>query len=488
MQPLNKPQNLKIQGTTSLPTVWRTPSIVFGGLGLAALVAVEFTEYDDWSVLGWVCALALAYAIVILRQGFRDGAMRVLTDPFLVLVGAFALYFLFGTLLLVIGPEDQASYALQWYPTTAQDAVRVTAMNLLGLAALLFTAGFFPGRRIEKFAQPVIAFFGKLPIKKIFWLFLIIGVGAKLQVLSVDIAATDDVVVLGAIRTLAGLTQLAILVGIIYQGRGAGMVHVIAMTLAISDSAIGLLLFNKSATLMPIVMLLLGLYLRRPSLKLVVISVAILVTVLLALVNPIGDARPRLGVSSHKSISARLQILGEVFGANASLHHDSGTWSRLCYTVSQVAAVGLYEKGQGGDDVELLAWVFVPRALFSDKPIITRSSTEFNKKITGFDTSSNGMGLFVSGYYNLGWVGLFLASILAGWILAIFSAISRAVVASGSLILLPVGLIGSFMAFRIDGHFVADYLGPFGMVIVPFLALLFIFRSGMSKTVAEGVQ
>lgn len=481
-------QKLKIQGKTFLPTVWRTPSIVFGGLGFAALVVVEFTEHDDWSVLGRVCALALAYAIVLLYRGFRDGAVRVLTDPFLILVGAFALYFLFGTLLLVIGPEDQASYALQWYPTTAQDAVRITAMNLIGLATLLFAAGFFPGQRIEKSAQPAIAFFGKLPIKKIFWLFLIVGVSAKLQVLSVDIAATDDVVVIGTIRMLAGLTQFAILVGILYQGRGAGVVHVIAMTLAIFDSAMGLLLLNKSAILMPIMVLLLGLYLRRPSLKLIVASVAILATVFLALVNPVGEARPILAKGGDHSVSARLQILKEVFGPDASPNYGSNSWTRLCYTVSQVAAVGLYENNQGGEDVELLAWVFVPRALFSNKPIITRSGTEFNKKITGSDTSSTGMGLFVSGYYNLGWVGLFLASISAGWILSTFAAISRAVVASGSLILLPVGLLGSFMAFRIDGHFVADYLGPFGMVMVPFLALIFIFREGAPKTVVERVR
>lgn len=481
-------QKLKIQGQTFLPTVWRMPSIVFAGWGLAALVVAESTKHDDWSVLGWVCALALAYAIAMLYQGFRDGAARVLTDPFLILVGAFSVYFLFGTLLLAIGPEDQASYALQWYPTTAQDAVRITAMNLIGLATLLFAAGFFPSQRVEKSTQPTIAFFDKLPIKKIFWLFLIIGVGAKLQVLSVDIAATDDVIVLGTIRTLAGLTQFAILAGMLYQGRDARVIHVIAITLAIFESAIGLLLFNKSAALMPIMVLLLGLYLHRPSLKLIVTSVAILVTVFLVLVNPIGDARPMLGVSGDKSVSVRLQILKEVFGSDTPPNYGSGAWSRLCYTVSQVAAVGLYENNQGGEDMELLAWVFVPRVLVSDKPIITRSGTDFNKKITGSDTSSTGIGLFVSGYYNLGWVGLFLVSILAGWILATFAAISRAVVASGSLILLPVGLLGSFMAFRIDGHFVADYLGSFGMVMVPFLTLIFILRVGAPKTITERVR
>jgi hypothetical protein len=481
-------QKLKVQGETRLPTIWRKPSLVFGGLGLAALVAVEFTGQNDWFVLGWVCALTLIYAMMVLYQGFRDGAARVLTDPFVILVGAFSLYFLFGALLLVVGPEDQASYALQWYPTTARDAVRVTAMNLIGLATVLFAAGIFPSQRVEKSVQPAIALFDKFSIKKIFWWFLIIGVGAKLQVLSVDISVTEGVVVLGTIRTLTNLTELAILVGILYQGRDAGAIHVVTIALTIFDLVLGLLFFNKTTVLMPVMALFFGLYLRLPSLKLVVASVATLATLLLFLANPIGEARDLFGEIPDKSLSMRFQILKEVFGSDAAApDYGSGSWARICYIVQQVAAVSLYEGGQGGNDVELLGWVFVPRVLFPNKPIITRSSTDFNKKVTGYDTSSNAPGLFVSGYYNLGWVGLFLASLLAGWILATFAAISRAVVASGSIIWLPLGLLGAYMAFRVDGHFVVDYLGPFGMLMVPFLALRTIARTGSRKAIAERV-
>lgn len=92
MQPLNRTQKLNIQGRTRLPSVWRTPSIAFAGLGLAALVAVELTEHDDWSVLGWVCASTLVYAIVTLYRGFRDGVVRVLTDSFQILVGLLPLF------------------------------------------------------------------------------------------------------------------------------------------------------------------------------------------------------------------------------------------------------------------------------------------------------------------------------------------------------------------------------------------------------------
>jgi len=97
MQPLNRTQKLDIQGRTRLPSVWRTPSIAFAGLGFAALVVVESTEQDDWSVLEWVCALVLVYAITVLFRGFRDGTVRVLTDSFQILVGLLPLFSFWNT-------------------------------------------------------------------------------------------------------------------------------------------------------------------------------------------------------------------------------------------------------------------------------------------------------------------------------------------------------------------------------------------------------
>lgn len=472
-------QNFIIQGRMRLPFVWRKVSVVFGGLGFAALAAVEFIAPDDWHMLGLVCGSAFVYAMIILFFGFSDGAKRLLTDPFLVLVAAFSLYFLFGTVLLVIGPEDQADYVLKWYAMNAQDAVRITAMNLIGLATLLFAASFFNGLRVEKAVQPAIAIFNKMPMQKIFWLFSAVGFSAFLWV------QTTDGVVNGTIGQLSKLILIAVLVGTIYRGRNAAFLHGLAILMALFASIMGLLSFGKLATLQPLLILLLGLHLRLQNTKMLVVFFAIMVAALMLLSKPIGVARVMLMSSSDTSLLARFDILQQAFRTTADDSSPSGTWSRLCYTSSQVAAVDLYENGRGGNDMELLGWVFLPRALFPNKPIVTRSGVEFNEQVTGSDTSSTGIGLFISGYYNLGWIGLILASILAGWILAIFAAISRSVILSGSVILLPVGLLGSFMAFRIDGHFVSDYLGPFAMIIIPLLIVLFILRTGSLRTASR---
>ena len=211
---------------------------------------------------------------------------------------------------------------------------------------------------------------------------------------------------------------------------------------------------------------------------LILVSIVCVFSLLSYIAKPISEGRVST-FHGDLSFSDRLFVLINAFDKPGE--SEGGIWPRLAYTTAQFAAVDLYDIGQGGNDIELMAWVFLPRALFPNKPIITRSGEELNQKITGFSTSSTGIGLFISGYFNLGWIGLIFVSVTAGVIMSVFSAVSRAIVNAGSLILFPVDLVGMMMGFRVDGHFVADYLGTFAMILMPLLTFLFIQNAGLLK-------
>ena len=121
-----------------------------------------------------------------------------------------------------------------------------------------------------------------------------------------------------------------------------------------------------------------------------------------------------------------------------------------------------------------LAWVIVPRLVAAAKAEGDEVVVGINAKITGYDSSSTGQGIFASGYYHGGPWGFVVASVLCGWILAQTSAISREIVARRALLLLPFCLLGLYMAFRIDGDFVADYAGTFVFILYPILAIAFL--------------
>src|SRR5665213_9456 len=132
IQRVNRSGSESLHGTVRHPRVWRTTSFVLALLGVIALIIWGVMPPDAWNALGAICFLGLAITVPLIIRALRDGAKRVITDHFLILIAAFSLYFLFGPLLLVIGPENQAAYALSWYAIDARSAVLVTAMNILG--------------------------------------------------------------------------------------------------------------------------------------------------------------------------------------------------------------------------------------------------------------------------------------------------------------------------------------------------------------------
>ncbi len=468
-------------------SIWRVHALIFAAFGLISVSVSELIGPEEWYVLGIVCGISLFYSLLILRRMLLINVVSLISDPLLILVASFSLYFLGGPLLLVIGPEDQANYALQWYPTNAMKAVHVTGMNFIGMAIILFSAGLYSGKRIEELVRPAIGFFSRIPIANIFWLFFVVGLGAKLLVLNVDFANTGNAMVSGATRALGSLTYLAVLIGVLYRGPAGSLLNIIGICLGFFDSIAGLLLYNKLAALIPVAILLLGFILRHPSLRVIAASAIILLGTFAAIQHPTSEARIFLEKSEDKSLAVRADVLWDSFMIKDSSVNFGGAcpWSRLCYIVPQAAATELYDSGNGGDDLKLLGWVFLPRLLFPDKPIMTLSGSEFNERVTGTDSSATGVGLFLSAYYNEGWMGLVAISLVAGWIFSVFGAISRVVTASGSLILLPINMLGGFTAFRIDGHFIGDLLGPFAMTVLPFLFLAYGLRMGGAMTARD---
>ncbi len=457
---------------------------MYASFGLFAFASAYFINPEDWYMLGLVCVSALVYSINVLFFGFRDGMKRVVTDPFVILIASFSLYFLFGPLLLVFGSEEQISKALKWYPANAIDAVQVTSMNFIGLAILLFVASTFDGSMLAKAVQPAFDIFNKITMRSAFWLFTAIGS------IAFGIANSSDDLKNGSTLLLSKLLLMAILLGTMYRGRGEMRMHSFAIVIMILASTVGLLNFSKSDMFLPFIVLIFGLYLRSVNTKLIILLIVIMFTALGLVTKPTIEARVLLGKSEDTRLISRPYILQEAFlkaydDRSNTAGSNTTMWSRLSYITAQVASVDFYDQGQGGKDLDLMFWVFVPRIIYPDKPIITWTGNELNEQMTGSYGSSTGVGLFVGGYYCLGWPGVILVSVMAGWILSIFATVSRSIVASGVTIGLPVGLFGNFMAFRIDGYFVGDFLGPFAMIMMTFLTLLFILHAGIPNAVSK---
>jgi hypothetical protein len=448
---------------------WVRLGVSFLALGAGAWVFGPRADPDGWWVHGLFCVTGLALAAPTLLLAFRRGFVIVLTDHRMIFLASFTLYFLFGAALLAFGPEREAESALSFYPIGPSDALRADAVNGLGFGLALLVSATSRGRALARLTAGVAGQVSRLPATWVIGSFLLIGASATLYRLPFDLGLRPGFPS-GFVRTLGQLSLVAIFMAVASRGAHERMLRFFGILLAFVLSLAGVLQFMKSEALMPAVALTAGLAMRYGSRRVLPVGLLVLVLTYVSLGNLVDYGRVSVGLANNAStLVERWAYLKDGWANASEIAGGRGYayWGRLCYVPTQAASLDFQDQDNGGDGLELIPWVAVPRFLAPNKPQITRMFTELNEKISGSNLSSTAPGIFASGYYHGGWFGMILASVLCGWILAQTSAIARVIYVKRAVLLVPLAMLGMFIAFRIDGDFVPDYLGAFMFVLYP---------------------
>ncbi len=444
---------------------WARLGISFLLYGIPAQVAAVSATWSEWWVHGAWCVGGFLLAFPIIVRAVRRGAQLVIQDHLVMFTAAFAVYFVVGAALLAFGSADSIERALSYYQINASGALRADAVNAFGFGTAILAAAYSPHSWFERRVLEIGRACARLPPRLILLGFLTVSLIANATVTISDISS-ESAVVAGSWRVLTQLSLVSVFLGISYRGRGRRLVWLLATAVMAFEVVSGLLLLNKSKALLPIMAYVGGLSLRCRPRVVVPVGVAVIASFYVGIGGVVSFGRKATISSGWVSLEDRVQVLGD--GVQSAAEDDPSAdyygWNRISYTVPQVAALEFYDSGRGGKDFQMIPWLFLPRALFPRKPIITQTGRDFHEKISGREGSSTGQGIFSSGYYNGGWFGLFVASALCGWILAQTSAIARAVLRQNALLLFPLALFGVKIAFRIDAVFLADWCGSFVII------------------------
>lgn len=361
--------------------------------------------------------------------------------------------------------------------------MQVNAANAIGMGLALLTASSL---------QP--GYVGRLmsgAARKVSWVtapwallgLLIVG-SASLVISTVHDLSGSVAPLPGVVRFLGGLSYAAIFLAALAPTGKWWWTWGIAYPLTGVMLGIGLLLLNKSLGLLAVAAVGLGRICRQGrgfhwnSL----LWVGLLTLAYILISGPVTFGRNLIGLDVSAPDKRWWAVVKgfEAVQARDPLA-ESSALGRLNYLPSQAAALDLWDKERGADDFGLLPWLVAPRVAFPEKPVLTQTPEAFHYKVTGQHGTSTGQGVFISGYYSGGWIGLLAASAIAGWTLLQTSTLSRSVVAMRAWILTPLVFQGMLMAFRIDGSFLTDYAGSF-LYIFGSAALLSLLghRRGMS--------
>ncbi|TLY92658.1 MAG: hypothetical protein E6K23_11340 [Gammaproteobacteria bacterium] len=441
---------------------WMALGSAFFLYGVIAWLLSEEARRGDWWLHGAWCIGGVGLAAPVLLKTIQKGFGMVLRDHLFMFTGSFALYFLIGASFMTFGPSDEIAGSLRDYYVDAPMGLKTDALNAIGFGIALIVAAISPRgwsyRSAGRIARPASHI---RPAVAILWL-MVFGLVALLYTLTYDFGFREGVVP-GVVRAASYFLFVAIYIGASYRGSWAAAIRVAAVALAVVLAVVGVLLFNKSEILLSLSVLIAGLTMVYRRTLVLTIGILLLGAVYFSVSGLAAYGRNTLGRDLGAPIAMRWDIVQQWLSMNkrGEPRTDSSSWQRLSYVTSQGAAIDFYDAGRGGDELRLIPWLFVPRVIASQKPVITEYGSEFYYKISGQRGSSTGQGIFVSGYYNAGWWGLIVAAAVCGWILAQTSSVALAVLERRALVLLPLALLGVYIAFRIDGHFLGDYLGTF---------------------------
>lgn len=468
------------------PCFRRLGVAVFGVHLFLGLFALEFTSFVDPSAWWWLapfCIVSLTMLGYLVYRTLAAEPAGILYESGLFLAISCAVYYAFGPLLFVIGPAEATDWAKSWYRVNATESIWLIGLNFIGigLAGLAYCFARFPS--LTKVADAAARRWARVPPVRVLVVFLLIGLVAKyLFLVPFELGLTKNVPS-ALTRQLAQLLVLAVLIGWSYKDVGPGWIGALAKLLLLTEVTTGFLLFNKTEVLIVVMAAGLGNYFRQRRLRNLLFTVLV-GFVIYALIGPmVTFGRNELvyrgrGQPAPATLSQRFDIAVTYFTGGESQSHlrqqeiAGSWWSRLNYLSGQQAAVSFYDQGRGSDDLSRVMWLFAPRSMFSGKPIMSGAGENLYEKVAGRRGSSEGIGVFVDGYYILGWFGVLLASVTYGVSLRAYSAIARPVVASRAVVMYPLTFLGIVVGLRSDGWWLNDVMGP----AVIMLVLLGLFR------------
>jgi hypothetical protein len=280
-----------------------------------------------------------------------------------------------------------------------------------------------------------------------------------------------DTVLAGSVFSLSVLTSLGVLMLAFKMRRYGGFWTGAFLLLFISEFAVNIIKFSKADALLTLICAVLGVYLAKPTTRVLWISapIAVLFYVLLAPIVTAGRDRiarqSREGLIYQATLTERFQIGKDLLTSLDGLYDsdEQGWWTRLCYSVPQAFMMQMYDTGRSGDSYSLALYTFIPRVIWKDKPIITQPGEDVTELMFGHSGSSTGITIFAEAYWNGGWVLVFGTCIYLGVLFAALEHSAAMAMFRSEWLLLPCALMSTKTGLRVDGWFAADFVG--GVVI-----------------------
>lgn len=271
------------------------------------------------------------------------------------------------------------------------------------------------------------------------------------------------------------LGSLAIMLGAILAARKGGLFWLLPLLPLGVELVEGFLLLMKSRILIPIVFALFGMYLGGKSMRVLAVGAAFCLSIFVLLYPVIDAGRRQVWTSSDIT---SLEYYAEtdprhvIASAELDLWH---AWARWDFTAVQHTLMTEFDAGRPGDTFGDLPWLFIPRFLFPNKPVLDYGA-RVNALLYGHRRSAVGATIFGEAYWNGGWPLVVASAFVAGGVLFVLTLTCLWLFSQQSVLAWAIGITGVLLGRRLQNFFTSGLIAPAVIVFVSALMLRFVLQ------------
>ncbi len=454
------PPNQGNSRDAGLPQI-ATPIFVLGAImGLLGVGGSFLALGDSASVVMVALPLAsIAACGFTLFRILRFKADFVLV-PIVLFVGQVLVVSSLGPLVHTFGVDQTLNY-LAWRPiaTDVGSLARALSMSYVAIGLILLSAALVLGQMRHhdsevsakgRFNAPLFATM----------VFVFVGAFVRFMIVTPVRWGLVEGTLPGVVVDAAMLFDVGIglLCYIAYSSRPD--LKPVFWILLLGNMAFSLLDFAKILVVLPAILAILFHFVAKRNLGVLLISSAAL-ALLYSQIGPLTTfARTEMQrIDSEPgaafTLTERVDIVETYYedparaaAMSLSSRNPQAWWTRVNYTQQQAFAMHEFEGDRPGESLSGAWMLFIPRAIWPEKPIIYPPGKEFFYAATGRDFSFMAATIYGDMYWQFGWLGVIIFAPLVGLFYAWLSTLSYSRIVNREFVYLPVVLLGMLAALQ----------------------------------------
>ena len=459
------------------PNWWELPAI----LALTALLATA--EIQDWraeDILNIVAPawLSLALGASALKMGTTDS--RAIWTPLFWFRVATLIYFGLGSIASVTMNSASIIYLQSTYFYLPADVQRVNLNAAAGVACILSGNLIYERLFVPPRASGAARRAPRAPgdAARIGVALLLIGLAINYFIMIPNAMGLIDFVIPGVVTSLAMCEHVGFALLAIWAFATSTPAVLAVAALVALESLVGLLMLNKTSTLLPWIAFVIGALSYKFTIPRLA-TAGLLISFAFGILQPLV-AYGRYEVfnnSANKgmemSLSQNLVYLRAYFDNKQEKDPEAIQESLVRVSFVNIAAfvMSQYDHGLPGDSLRDTLYSFIPRFLWPEKPLVLVAG-ELATLASGEVGNAISPGYFAEAYWNFGWIGLPLLLIPVGFYFNIATHFAARVIEREDWLYLPLLFLSLKIGLQIDVFYIG-FVGTVGQIFALYLMVKF---------------